>query len=74
MRALQAAVGVTADGAFGPATLAAVKAADPAAVVNAIAAGRTAFYRSLPTFPHFGDGWLARVARTQAAALAMIGG
>ena len=74
VRALQAAVGVTADGAVGPATLAAVGAADPKATVNAIAASRVAFYRALPTFPHFGKGWLARVARTQAAALKMIGG
>ena len=74
IRALQAAVGVAADGAFGPATLAAVKAADPAATINAIAASREAFYRSLPTFAHFGKGWLARVARTQAAALVMAGG
>jgi len=74
IRTLQAAVGVTADGAFGPATLAAVQAADPTATVNAIAAARTAFYQSLPTFPRFGNGWLARVARTQADALQMIGG
>ena len=74
IRALQAAVGVVADGGFGPATLAAVRAADPATTVNTIAASRGVFYRSLPTFPHFGKGWLARVARTQAAALKMIEG
>ena len=74
IRALQAAVGVAADGAFGPASHAALRAADPTAAVNAIAAGREAHYRSLPTFPHFGKGWLARLARTRAAALTMIGG
>ena len=72
IRTLQAAVGVAADGAFGPATLAAVQASDPAATINAIAADRDAFYRALPTFPRFGHGWLARVARTQAGALRMI--
>ena len=29
--------------------------------------------RSLPTFSRFGQGWLARLARTKAAALAMAG-
>jgi len=73
IRTLQAEVGAPADGAFGPGTLAALRAADPSATVNAIAAARDAFYRSLPTFPRFGEGWLARVARTRAAALKMIG-
>ena len=73
IRTLQAALGVTVDGGFGPATAAAAQLADPATTVNAIAAAREAFYRSLPTFPRFGDGWLARVARTQAAALKMAG-
>ena len=73
IRALQAAVGVAPDGAVGPTTLAAARAADPSATVDAIAAGREAFYRSLPTFPRFGKGWLARVRRTRDAALTMIG-
>ncbi len=68
---LQRSAGVTADGAFGPKTKAAVAAMAPAALINAIAADRDAYYRSLPTFGHFGKGWLARVARTTKAALAM---
>jgi lysozyme family protein len=74
IRTLQTVVGVTADGAFGPATRAAVQAADPATVVDAIAANRDAFYHSLPTFPRFGHGWLDRVQRTRAKAAAMIAG
>jgi len=73
IRTLQAAVGVAVDGVYGPATAAAVEAADPATTVGAIAAARDAYYRSLPDFPRYGNGWLARVARTQAAALAMVG-
>jgi lysozyme family protein len=71
VRSLQRSAGVTADGAFGPNTQAAVNAMAPDALINAIAADREAYYRSLPTFPRFGKGWLARVARTTADALAM---
>lgn len=69
---LQEAVGVTADGLFGPATTAAISAADPAATINAIAAARVAYYRTLSTFPRFGHGWLNRVQATTAKALAMV--
>jgi lysozyme family protein len=69
---LQAAVGVTADGLFGPATAAAVDAADPIATINAIAAARNAYYRSLTNFPRFGHGWLNRVQTTTDAAIAMV--
>ena len=71
---LQACAGVTADGAFGPATQAAVERADPATLIRAIAADRDAHYRALPGFPRYGKGWLARVATTTTAALAMVAG
>ena len=67
---LQAALGVTVDGAFGPATRTALSAADPARLIRAIAANRETHYRALPTFPRFGHGWLARLARTTELALA----
>ena len=72
IRTLQSAVGVADDGAYGPATQAAVKACNPADAINAMAAAREAFYRGLSTFPTFGKGWLARLQRTQAAALGMV--
>lgn len=68
IESLQTALGIAADGAVGPATLAALKAADPHALIDAIAANREAHYRALPTFAHFGRGWLARLARTTAIA------
>jgi lysozyme family protein len=71
VKSLQRSAGVTADGAFGPGTLAAVQAADPTDLINAIAADRTAYYKSLPTFPRFGKGWLSRVTRTQGLAIQM---
>ena len=72
---LQEALGIEADGAIGPVTVAAATASSPAAVVAIIAAmatGQAMFYRGLTTFPVFGKGWLARVAERRAAALAMV--
>jgi lysozyme family protein len=71
--ARQACVGVAVDGRFGPATRAAVAAAHPPTLIDAIAVNRDAHYRALPGFARYGAGWLARVARTQRDALAMAG-
>lgn len=72
IKLLQTAVGAHADGYFGPLTLAAVKAKNPADTINAFHAAHEAFYRTLPTFPVFGRGWLARNDRTRDLALAMV--
>ena len=74
IKTLQSAVGVADDGVYGPATLAAIKACNPADAINAMAAAREAFYRGLSTFPTFGKGWLARLQRTQGLALGMLSG
>lgn len=61
---LQAAAGVEADGVIGPHTLAAVQAAVPASLANAILARREAFYHQLAQQPGqavFLKGWLARL-------------
>lgn len=68
---LQTAAGVTADGVAGQGTHAAVARADPRQLITACANARDAYYRSLPTFSHFGKGWLARVDRVKAKALSM---
>ena len=68
---LQEALGVEADGAIGPVTVAAAVAANPATVIAATATGQAMFYRGLTTFPVFGKGWLARVANRRTVALAM---
>ena len=70
---LQAALGVTADGSIGRATIAAATAADPAELLEAFSLGKEAFYQSLPTFQTFGKGWLNRVAHVQDAAEQMMG-
>ena len=65
---LQAALGVTADGSIGRATIAAATAADPSDLIEIFSYEKEAFYQSLPTFNTFGKGWFNRVARVQDAA------
>lgn len=71
IRTLQMAGGVTADGAFGPNTAKAVASVAPEVIIGNMATSRETFYRSLPTFSRFGVGWLARLDRTEQAALRM---
>lgn len=70
VRWLQQALGVTADDVVGPATLAAIKACDPAKVITLYAALREAFLHAQPTAPQ-NPGWFPRVVRTAAIAQRM---
>jgi lysozyme family protein len=72
---LQSCVGVTVDGGFGPATMAAVKKAeeDPARLIELYCAKRLEFLQSLKTFETFGRGWSRRVAEVKEVALKMLG-
>ncbi len=76
-RYLQNLVGAVVDGHIGPGTLKAVQkfiaAHGQAETVRQYENARRAFYRSLPTFPHFGKGWLNRVDANETAALKMVG-
>jgi lysozyme family protein len=69
---LQAALGVTADGRIGRATIAAATAADPSDLIESFSYEKEAFYQSLPTFDTFGKGWFNRVARVQTDAGRML--
>ncbi|CAB4132222.1 Peptidoglycan binding domain containing protein [uncultured Caudovirales phage] len=69
---IQTALGVTADGAIGPATIAAIKAADGEELLQKFSDAKEAFYRSLPTFATYGKGWLKRVADVQSVAVTMV--
>jgi lysozyme family protein len=71
---LQSCIGVTADGGFGPRTMAAVKEAesDPTALIEMYSAKRLEFLQSLKTFETFGKGWSRRVAEVKEAALKML--
>lgn len=69
---LQQALGVTADGKIGPATLAAARAAEPISVIDAALDRRMAFLRGLGTWDVFGKGWTRRVEAVRGAAKAMV--
>ncbi len=71
IKTLQSALGVTADGAVGPATQAAAELATASDLISKISTAREAFYRSLSTFSTFGTGWLNRLTRTTALAQQM---
>lgn len=65
---LQQAVGVDADGAIGPATIRAAQTHAAADTIDRFSALHETFYRSLPTFGHFGAGWMNRLHAVKALA------
>lgn len=70
VKLLQGSMGIAADGIFGPATL---RAANSGSLVERCAQycdARADYYRSLKTFPKYGNGWLLRLYRVLAAAAA----
>jgi lysozyme family protein len=73
VKMLQTAVGVPADGAIGPITLAAVNAQDPVDLIEKFSNGKEYFYRNLNTFDTFGKGWLNRVSAVKIKASSMLG-
>ena len=68
---LQRAVGVAADGAIGPATLAAVASVNPRELATKVCEARMAFLQGLPTWETFGKGWARRVKETEKIAFNM---
>ena len=62
---LQEVVGVTADGAIGKGTLAAVATFKTQDLIKAYNDKRLKFLQGLPTFGTFGKGWSTRVASVQ---------
>lgn len=59
---LQRAAGVADDGKIGPATIAAANAMDPEQLDARLSGYRLLFLADLQTWPHFGKGWVRRVA------------
>ena len=68
---LQEVVGVTADGAIGKGTLAAVASMDTQKLIAQYNDKRLQFLEGLPTFATFGKGWSRRVSEVQSAASAL---
>ena len=70
-RFLQRTAQVTADGIIGLGTLKAVQALSSSLVIRDFCAQRELHYKSLPTFPTFGKGWMARLDRVEDDAMKM---
>jgi lysozyme family protein len=68
---LQLSAGVAADGAIGPATMAAVFKVGARDMIKRLCARRLQFLKALPDYVHFGGGWWRRVNEVQAKALEM---
>jgi lysozyme family protein len=73
-RWLQSALGVTADGKIGPATLAAAATAPRIATIQAATGARLAWLKRLKTWDAFGRGWERRVEDVRREAIAMVAG
>lgn len=76
IKLLQGCLGVAADGAIGPNTIAAVSQFKGSALhmlIEDYCSARQAFLISLPTFATFGKGWTARVKRLKEAAIKLLG-
>lgn len=69
-RLLQRSLALTQDGLIGPRTIAAVTGAKLPDLIDKLAANRLAYYRALPTWDEFGEGWANRVRATTAEAKA----
>jgi uncharacterized protein (TIGR02594 family) len=74
LRMLQQAVETEVDGEIGPRTRAAIAARPLGQTIRRYAEIRRARYRGLRHFWRFGRGWLNRAAKTEARALALLGG
>lgn len=72
-KTLQSALGVSADGKIGPATIAAAQAANSGEVASRICETRLAFLQGLSTWSTFGKGWGRRVAEVAQTAKNMVG-
>ena len=70
---LQQALGVSADGVIGPATLDAVEASNHRDLATEICDRRQKFLEGLPTFATFGKGWTRRVQEVEQTAFDMVG-
>ena len=73
VKTLQGCVDATMDGQIGKNTLGAVSTFPVEVVIFKFSDEKTKYYKTLPTFPIFGKGWLDRVDRVKADALKMVG-
>ena len=70
---LQEVLDVKQDGHVGPVTLLAAKGADPARTIRALCQTRDSYYKSLPTFRIYGNGWERRANDCMSCSLGIAG-
>jgi len=70
---LQSVLGVASDGVIGPATTAAIKAADPRRCYAGVLAARCLKYSQASSFATYGRGWFNRIGRVVACSVALPG-
>ena len=73
-KAIQRAVGATADGVIGPKTLQLVAEKDPEFIIDYVYTVRQSFYEGLDDYKHFGRGWSRRNKETLHQAMEMAKG
>lgn len=74
VKALQRALGISADGMFGIATKNAVDGNhDIGGLIHTYSENRRKFYQALRQYPRYGRGWVARTNRIEKAAATMAG-
>jgi len=71
-KTFQSSLNVTSDGSIGSQTLNAIVNKPKIALIKDFSDAKEAFYRSLPTFNVFGQGWLNRIDFAKSAALSMV--
>jgi len=64
IRVLQRVIGAVEDGAFGPATLAAVRAMEPLRLIARLAVAQGLYDGTMRDEAEFGEGWSRRIADT----------
>ena len=69
---IQEIVGVSADGAIGNNTVAAITQINPITLINEFSEKRLGFLQKLKTWPVFGKGWGKRVEQVRTRALEMV--
>lgn len=74
IKILQTSMGVGVDGVWGPATIAAIKAAttDMGLAITSFTLARQEYYRGLKNFPTYGHGWLTRAANIGHDSMSML--
>jgi lysozyme family protein len=73
IKTLQKAIGVPEDGAIGPVTLQNIDVMEKSELITRFSEAKKEFYESLPTFPTFGKGWLARINTVRGNASTLLG-